>query len=75
MKIMKKKFKLQDLDCANCAAKMEEGIKKIDGVQDASVSFMTQKMTIEADEEGFEELMDEVVKVCAKIEPDCVILR
>ena len=72
---MKKKFKLQDLDCANCAAKMEEGIKKIDGVQDASVSFMTQKMTIEADEEGFEELMDEVVKVCAKIEPDCVILR
>ncbi len=72
---MKKKFKLQDLDCANCAAKMEEGIKKIDGVQDASVNFMTQKMTIEADEEGFEELMDKVVKVCAKIEPDCVILR
>ena len=40
---MKKKFKLIDLDCANCAAKMEEAIKKIDGVTDASVSFMTQK--------------------------------
>ena len=45
---MKKKFKLQDLDCANCAAKMEEAIKKIEGVSDATVSFMTQKMTIEA---------------------------
>ena len=47
---MKKKFKLIDLDCANCAAKMEEAIKKIDGVTDASVSFMTQKMMIEADD-------------------------
>ncbi len=47
---MKKKFKLQDLDCANCAAKMEEAIKKIEGVSDATVSFMTQKMTIEADD-------------------------
>ena len=45
--IMKKKFKLEDLDCANCAAKMEEAIKKIPGVNDASVSFMTQKMTVE----------------------------
>ena len=45
---MKKKFKLIDLDCANCAAKMEDAIKKIDGVEDASVSFMTQKMTITA---------------------------
>ena len=43
---MKKKFKLQDLDCANCAAKMEEAIKKIDGVTDASVSFMTQKLAV-----------------------------
>ena len=43
---MKKVFKLQDLDCANCARKMEDAIKKIDGVQDASVSFMTQKMTL-----------------------------
>ena len=71
---MKKKFKLQDLDCANCAAKMEEGIKKINGVKDASVSFMTQKMTMEAEEEDFDRIMQEVVKVCAKVEPDCKVL-
>lgn len=72
---MKKKFKLIDLDCANCAAKMEDAIKKIDGVDDANVSFMTQKMTIEADEEKFDAVMDEVVAVCAKVEPDCQIVR
>lgn len=72
--MMKKKFKLKDLDCANCAAKMEEGIKKIPGVSDASVSFMTQKMTIEAEEEQFDEIMKKVVSLCAKIEPDCEIL-
>lgn len=71
---MKKKFKLQDLDCANCAAKMEESIKKIDGVNDAVVSFMTQKMTVDADDTRFDEIMDEVVRVCAKVEPDCQIL-
>lgn len=71
---MKKKFKLQDLDCAKCAAKMEESIKKIDGVNDAVVSFMTQKMTVDADDERFDEIMDEVVRVCAKVEPDCQIL-
>ena len=72
---MKKKFKLQDLDCANCAQKMEDAIKKIDGVNDASVSFMTQKMSIDADDERFEAIMDEIVKVCKRVEPDCVILR
>ena len=70
---MKKKFKLTDLDCANCAAKMEESIKKIEGVSDANVSFMTQKMTIDADENRFDEIMKEVVAVCRKVEPDCVI--
>ena len=60
---MKKKFKLQDLDCANCAAKMEENIKKINGVNDANVSFMTQKMTIDAEDEKFDEIMQEVIKV------------
>lgn len=72
---MKKKFKLQDLDCANCAAKMEEAIKKIDGVNDASMSFMTQKLTIDAADERFDAIMDEVEKVCAKVEPDMKILR
>ena len=71
---MKKKFKLVDLDCANCAAKMEDAIKKIDGVDDANVSFMTQKMTVEAAEDKFENIMQEVVKVCNKVEPDCQII-
>lgn len=71
---MKKKFKLQDLDCANCAAKMEDSIKKIQGVNDASVSFMTQKMMVDAEDERFDEIMKEIVKVCAKVEPDCKII-
>ena len=71
---MKKKFKMEDLDCANCAAKMEAAIKKIDGVSDANVSFMAQKMTIEAADDRFDEIMKEVAAVCAKVEPDCKIL-
>ena len=70
---MKKKFKLTDLDCANCAAKMEDAIKKLDGVNDASVIFMMQKMTIDADDARFDEIMKEVVEVCKKVEPDCII--
>ena len=70
---MKKKFKLTDLDCANCAATMEDAIKKLDGVNDASVSFMMQKMTIDADDARFDEIMKEVVEVCKKVEPDCII--
>lgn len=70
---MKKKFKLTDLDCANCAAKMEDALKKLDGVNDASVSFMMQKMTIDADDARFDEIMKEVVEVCKKVEPDCII--
>ena len=74
VKDMKKKFKLEDLDCANCAAKMEDAIKKIDGVNDATVSFLAQKMTIDAVDEKFDDIMKEVVAVCAKVEPDCKIL-
>ena len=70
---MKKKFKLTDLDCANCAAKMEAAIKKIDGVNDANVSFLTQKMMVDADDARFDAIMQEVVKVCKRVEPDCVI--
>ena len=72
---MKKTFKLIDLDCANCAAKMENNIRKIDGVADATVSFMAQKMTVEADDDRFESIMAEVVQVCRKVEPDCEIVR
>ena len=72
---MKKHFKLIDLDCANCAAKMEAAIKKLDGVHDATVSFMTQKLTLDADDTRFDEILNEVVKVCKKVEPDCTIVR
>ena len=71
---MKKTFKMIDLDCANCAAKMETAIKKIDGVSDASVNFMSQKMTIEADDARFDEIVKEAVKVCKKVEPDCEVV-
>ena len=71
---MKKTFKMIDLDCANCAAKMENAIKKIDGVTNASVSFMTQKMTIEADDARFDDIVKEAVKVCKKVEPDCQVV-
>ena len=72
---MKKTFKLVDLDCANCAAKMEAAVQKIDGVTAASVSFMAQKLTLDADDARFEDIMDQVVKVCRRVEPDCVIVR
>ena len=71
---MKKKFKMQDVDCANCAAKMEEAIKKIDGVNDASVSFMAQKLSIDADDERFDEIMQEAQRVVQSIEPDTSIV-
>ena len=67
---MKKRYKFE-VDCANCAAKVEEAVKKIDGVNDASVNFMTQKMTIDADDARFDEILKEVVAVAKKVEPDC----
>ena len=71
---MKKNFKLLDLDCANCAAKMEDAIRKIDGVESVCVSFMSQKMTVQAPDERFEAIMAQVVKACRRIEPDCTIV-
>ena len=71
---MKKRFKLVDLDCANCAAKMEDAIKKVDGVKDATVSFVMQKMTVEADDARFDDIMEEIAKVCKRVEPDCEIV-
>ena len=71
---MKMRFKLVNLDCANCAAKMEDAIKKVDGVKDATVSFVMQKMTVEADDARFDDIMEEIVKVCKRVEPDCEIV-
>ena len=71
---MKKVFKLAELDCANCAAKMERAIGKIEGVTYAAVNFMAQKLTVEADDARFDEIMQAAVKICKKLEPDCKIL-
>ena len=71
---MKKHFQLVDLDCANCAAKMEDAIRRIDGVESVTVSFMSQKMTLQAPDERFDAVMGQVVKACRRIEPDCTIV-
>lgn len=70
---MKKTFILEELDCANCAAKIEEGIKKVEGIENASVNFMTRKMVIEYNEENETEIIEKVKKVIKKVEPDIKI--
>lgn len=72
--IMKKIYRLKDLDCANCAAKMERAIAKLDGVQSAEVSFMAQRMTLELDESRAAETLEQVKACVARVEPDCQIL-
>ena len=68
---MKKVIAMQDLDCANCAAKMEQAIKKIDGVISVSINFMTQKMTLEVADGNFDEVIAKIKATIKKIEPDC----
>ena len=72
--IMKKSYKLVDLDCANCAAKMEAAINKIPGVNKATVSFMTQKLTLDAEDDKFDSVLKEAMAAVAKVEPDCSII-
>ncbi|MCF2663738.1 MULTISPECIES: cation transporter [Oscillospiraceae] len=67
---MKKRYKFE-VDCANCAAKVEEAVKKIDGVNDATVNFMAQKLVLDADDARFDEILKEVIAVAKKVEPDC----
>ena len=71
---MKKTFELEDLDCANCALKMQEAVKKIPGVIDCEVNFMTQKMELEAEDAVFDDVLKKAVKEIAKVEPDCTVL-
>ena len=66
---MKKIYMMEDLDCANCAAKMEEAIAKIEGVTSARVSYLAQKLILEADDARLDEIMAEVVKPGRRIEP------
>ncbi|MBE6595152.1 MAG: heavy-metal-associated domain-containing protein [Ruminococcaceae bacterium] len=71
---MKKVFALEDLDCAHCAARMEEGIRKLPGVLEVSVNFLTQKLTLEAEDAVFDKVLKEAVKICRRIEPDCTVV-
>ncbi len=71
---MKKIYRLDEIDCANCAAKLERAVGKIDGVKQAEVNFMAQKMTLEIDDSRAEAVLAEVKKVCAKLEPDCALI-
>lgn len=71
---MKKKFKMENLDCANCAAKMEAAIKAIPGVNDASVSFMAQKLTLDAEDDRFDEALKEAVNCVSKVDADCKVI-
>ena len=75
---MRKSFKLENLDCANCAAKMESGINELPGVNTASISFMTSKLMIDADaadEEALAAIVDAAQAVCTSYEKDCRIVR
>lgn len=70
---MTKIFKLENLDCANCAAKMERGIQSIKGVNNCTVSFMTQKMMLDADDSRFAEILELAKQAIAKVDPNCRI--
>ena len=71
---MKKSYKLEDLDCANCAAKMERMIGEIDGVQSVTVSFLAQKLMLEAEENDLDRILKEAAKICRKVDPDCELI-
>jgi copper chaperone CopZ len=71
---MRKVFDLENLDCAHCAAKMEDGIRALDGVREVSVNFLTQKLVLETEDAVFQKVLKQAVKICRRIEPDCEIL-
>ena len=71
---MKKFYQLENLDCANCAAKLETAIKTIEGIENASVNFMAQRLMVETSAD-IEKILAEIEKVIAKIEPDCELVR
>ena len=70
---MKVKFKIKGIDCANCAAELERAIQKIDGVTEASLSFMTEKLVMEIEDDRKDEVLKNLKKVMKKEEPDCTI--
>ncbi len=72
---MRKSFRLDEIDCANCARKLQDALGRLDGVDEVSVNFMTQKLTLCAADGRFDEMLDRVVARTAEIEPDCEIVR
>lgn len=70
---MKSRFKIKGLDCANCAAELERTIQKIDGIESANISFMTEKMEVEYNETMKEEIIQKIKRVIKKEEPDVTI--
>ena len=70
---MNMKFKIKGIDCANCAAELERAIQKIDGVTEASLSFMTEKLVMEIEDDRKDEVLKNLKKVVKKEEPDCTI--
>ncbi len=71
---MKKVVKMENLDCANCAHKMEEAIKKIEGVRSVNINFMMQKMILDADDDNFDAIVSEAKKACKKIDSSCTLM-
>ena len=71
---MKKRFNMVDLDCANCAAKMEAAIKKIDGVNDAAVSFLAQKLVLDADDARFDDILKLAIAACKKVDSNVEVI-
>jgi len=72
---MKKTFKLVDLDCPNCTAKIENDVVKIAGVESAAVNLLSQKMVIECDEANVAEITKSIKKVVKKYEPDVEVVE
>lgn len=72
---MKKSFKLNGLECANCAAKMQEGISKIDGVNSATVNFMTTKLVIEGEDDKMDKIIEAAKSIVKRLEPDVVMQK
>lgn len=71
---MKKVFKLKDLDCANCAAKIENNLAKIPGINNVTVNFMTQKIVCDINAEDYNKVVTEMKKVVKKVDSDCELL-
>ncbi len=72
---MRKSFKLNEIDCANCARKLQDELARLDGVDAVSVNFLTQKLTLSAADERFDDVLERVVALAARVEPDCEIVR